>query len=176
MTSPHGDVRPLDLSVHVTTDQEDPDYFTAYFYLNEHCFWQDKERKANYHDLDASNKDNKAIDDYREIATKRLARQIENILFAFSKQELPDLPLALCLDCNVDTQEINEYYMLKNMVWELTGLSSDGFAKSGFLCIGCVEERIGRELTAQDFIKASVNSPEFFDQSERLQNRLSTHL
>lgn len=40
-----------------------------------------------------------------------------------------------------------EWYHLHNEVWGSTGLS----VGSGFLCIGCLEERLGRRLTPADF-------------------------
>lgn len=42
----------------------------------------------------------------------------------------------------------------------------------GLLCIGCLEHRLGRELTRTDFTDAPVNSTDIFDKSRRLQNRL----
>jgi hypothetical protein len=42
------------------------------------------------------------------------------------------------------------------------------------LCIGCLEERLGRRLNANDFTDAPVNHG-FTWQSERLQNRLAAN-
>ena len=40
----------------------------------------------------------------------------------------------------------------------------------GFLCIGCLERRLGRELTAADFLGVSLNEPNACD-SPRLADR-----
>jgi hypothetical protein len=53
---------------------------------------------------------------------------------------------AHCLDCGVFVHAINEYYMLHNAVWQEAHPADDGM-----LCIGCVEERLGRRLTPGDF-------------------------
>lgn len=69
----------------------------------------------------------------------------------------------LCKDCKVNTHKINEYYGVKDSIWKL--------AKGGksMLCVGCLEVRIGRKLTPEDFSGAPINfiSP----QSERLSAR-----
>jgi hypothetical protein len=76
-----------------------------------------------------------------------------------------------CLDCQYDTFR-DEYYMLRNEVW----LSANPKSK-GMLCIGCVEERIGRRLTPEDFSAAPINheSEGFFftPKSARLLSRLA---
>ncbi len=67
-----------------------------------------------------------------------------------------------CVDCGIDTIEIDEYYMVWNDIWPLEG--------RGMLCIGCLENRLGRELTREDFTDAPIN--EIFTYSDRLKNRL----
>jgi hypothetical protein len=61
------------------------------------------------------------------------------------------LPRALydphCLDCDVDTVEIGEYYMLRDNVW-LEANPDD----AGMLCFRCVQARLGRRLRARDFM------------------------
>lgn len=54
--------------------------------------------------------------------------------------------LYLCLDCKRDTSEIDEYYTLKDEVWAEANSDIDGM-----LCIGCVEDRLGRPLNRHDF-------------------------
>ena len=58
----------------------------------------------------------------------------------------------LCLDCRVDTGKIGEHYMLNEETWKL--VHSSAF---GMLCIGCLEKRLGRRLTATDFNTSHVN-------------------
>ena len=72
-----------------------------------------------------------------------------------------------CLDCGVDTDAIDEYYMLHNDLW-IQANPND----SGQLCIGCVEGRLGRTLTAADFTDTPINTRNT-RRSERLADRLS---
>ena len=54
-----------------------------------------------------------------------------------------------CRDCGCDTYSATdrEWYHVHNAVWESVGL----VLSSGFLCIGCLEVRLGRRLTPNDF-------------------------
>lgn len=74
----------------------------------------------------------------------------------------------ICVDCGVSTYDNDEYYMVHDHVWN----SVDMYAYSGMLCIGCLENRLGRELTPSDFPKYPVNDKWFSKKSERLLNRL----
>lgn len=60
----------------------------------------------------------------------------------------------ICLDCAIDTRKTNEYYMVHDSIWALTGLDKN----DGQLCITCLEERINRKLTPADFTGAPINS------------------
>jgi hypothetical protein len=75
---------------------------------------------------------------------------------------------AQCVDCGADTTPENgdhEYYMVGDGLWQAAGMDA------GYLCIGCLEKRLGRELLAADFIDAPVNTPEP-PKSPRLISRL----
>ena len=81
-----------------------------------------------------------------------------------------------CLDCGIDTGKISEYYYLNNNLWESVNPTS-----KGMLCLGCVENRLGRELQRSDFTGCFLNNPKcrhssmsdrFFD---RLNKAGSTH-
>lgn len=74
-----------------------------------------------------------------------------------------------CAACSVDTLSIDEYYMVTDEVWETAWP-----ARSGMLCIGCLEDRLGRQLTASDFTAAPINHG-VFPQSERLAARVAAH-
>ncbi|MBF2713196.1 hypothetical protein [Agrobacterium vitis] len=52
-----------------------------------------------------------------------------------------------CACCSKNTREIGEYYMVTDAVWKAAGRE---FAKR-MLCIECLEGRIQRELTQDDF-------------------------
>ena len=54
----------------------------------------------------------------------------------------------LCRDCGIDTNEIGEYYMVRDKVWgAAAGIPPNG----GMLCVACLERRLGRQLTRDDF-------------------------
>ena len=78
-------------------------------------------------------------------------------------------PNFACLDCGVDTARIDEYYIVTSQVW----LSANP-VKAGMLCIGCLEGRLGRNLTPEDFIDCPLNTDHagWNRKSERLLERL----
>lgn len=79
-----------------------------------------------------------------------------------------DLAAFICVDCSVNTSEIDEYYMVQDRVWVgQAHMKKDG----GMLCLGCLETRIGRLLTPADFTHCPVNEG-IFGRSERFLNRL----
>jgi hypothetical protein len=55
----------------------------------------------------------------------------------------------------VDTDAIDEYYMVHDRVWEHATNGLDGH-----LCIGCLERRLGRTRQASDFPARPVNTTE----------------
>ena len=75
-----------------------------------------------------------------------------------------------CLDCGEETSfradKADEYYMVHNELW----LRAHP-ARNGKLCIGCLERRLDRELTPDDFTSAIVNEPGR-GKSKRLNSRL----
>lgn len=72
-----------------------------------------------------------------------------------------------CLDCGDNTSDIHEYYTVHDEVW-LTAHPDD----EGMLCIGCLENRLGRVLTPDDFPEYPINTTGFFNKSDRLRERL----
>jgi hypothetical protein len=82
----------------------------------------------------------------------------------------------LCIDCGVDTYPLecrdartSEYYMVHDAIWLAAGMSTK--YGGGFLCIGCLEARLGRTLTPCDFTDAPINRPDRWH-SPRLNARL----
>ena len=86
---------------------------------------------------------------------------------------------APCADCGMDTAPCTgrrgcrhkgrwEYYMVRAEVWSAGGLAS------GFLCIGCLEARLGRVLTPSDFPALPVNEWSPWD-TPRLESRKNVH-
>lgn len=71
----------------------------------------------------------------------------------------------LCVDCDVDTGKIMEYYMLTDFIWNL---AMQG--QTGMICIGCFEKRLGRRLKRSDFdLMAPMNY--WKQRSDRLKSR-----
>lgn len=74
----------------------------------------------------------------------------------------------ICNGCDVDVERLHELgYMLRPTLWWVVEPT-----EHGFLCIGCVEERLGRELDLHDFDLMTVNTTTDLKRSERLTNRL----
>lgn len=74
----------------------------------------------------------------------------------------------ICLDCKVDTRKLYEHYYLKLRIWQRVHSS-----EAGMLCIGCVERRLGRVLTPEDFTDAWINDPKRNAMSLRLLTRIT---
>ncbi len=70
---------------------------------------------------------------------------------------------ARCRDCRVDTFDmpgnsdyyLTEYYMVHDDVWAVAGMTTLG----GFLCVGCLQTRLGRPLTGDDLTDCEPNQP-----------------
>jgi hypothetical protein len=70
-------------------------------------------------------------------------------------------PDTRCFDCRVETLPVDErraeFYMVTMDLWATHG------AEDQYLCIGCLETRVGRTLTSTDFIACPVNNLETAD-------------
>lgn len=76
-----------------------------------------------------------------------------------------------CTDCAVDTLDIKdgpEYYMVRADIWAAVTETKP----AEFLCVGCLEERLGRQLTSEDFNDAPANDPVKESMSGRLRDRM----
>jgi hypothetical protein len=78
-------------------------------------------------------------------------------------------PEPLCQDCGVNTLGDETFW-----VWESVWEEAKG---DNFLCVGCLEKRIGRELEPNDFNcissdGVSVNYDPWIPRSERLKQRM----
>jgi hypothetical protein len=71
----------------------------------------------------------------------------------------------ICIDCLNDTLDMDEYYMVHDVIW-------DSVATDGMLCIGCLEDRLGRRLVEADFTTAPINADGRTLRSCRLHERL----
>jgi hypothetical protein len=61
-----------------------------------------------------------------------------------------------CADCGIGTITAGEYYMVHDAVWEQAWVGRRKWwyrhvSGTEILCIGCLENRIGRKLTMADF-------------------------
>lgn len=74
-----------------------------------------------------------------------------------------------CHDCGHDTALMGERYMVHNWLWEQAGRNGDW---PEMLCIGCIEHRLERTLTRDDFFECGLNSSTLFNRSIRLKSRL----
>jgi hypothetical protein len=82
-----------------------------------------------------------------------------------------------CADCEVGTLTLGERYMVHDDLW---AQAWKGRAKAWqhrapgqmILCIGCLEQRLGRELCAADFTDVPLNDPDCHHMSARLLDRL----
>lgn len=96
-------------------------------------------------------------------------------------EDVAKYPQFVCTDCGVFVHSrlgIGEYFMIAHELWDR--FCSDAY----MLCVGCVEDRIGRRLNRHDFIPATlakVNSlfgsavptfPNGRPRSDRLLNRM----
>lgn len=84
--------------------------------------------------------------------------------------------MMLCKDCAIDTNKIDEYYMVHNSVWnkahfDFANLNTK--KEKGFLCIGCLEKRLGRILNKKDFTSYPINNINFGKKSTRLMSRIT---
>jgi hypothetical protein len=65
--------------------------------------------------------------------------------------------------------------MVHDDVWGAAGMKpmdpDDDAGQSDFLCIGCLEKRLRRKLTPQDFTSDRVNHPSPYD-TQRLSSRM----
>jgi hypothetical protein len=86
--------------------------------------------------------------------------------------------LARCEDCRADTgwDGLCEWYMVKDGVWEAAWPGSKKVITIGgrrdYLCIGCLEARLGRELNSGDFAPVPLNDPTSPHIPARMRGRL----
>jgi len=76
-----------------------------------------------------------------------------------------------CLDCDhFCLGDGGEYYMVHDAIWYRV---TYGQECEGMLCIGCLEGRLGRGLTAADFTDCPLNHEKRERGSARLRDRLN---
>ena len=84
---------------------------------------------------------------------------------------------SLCLDCSavvLDEDGGGEWFMVDDDVWNAV-MPDDPGDMTWFLCIGCLEQRLGRQLTSADFTDAIANAMSLLVSStDRLVDRLTS--
>jgi len=76
---------------------------------------------------------------------------------------------APCADCGVNTLDMDggrEWYIVHDAVWAVAwgGSVPTDPARGVYLCVGCLEKRLGRELTADDFDRSlPINNDPYKD-------------
>ena len=79
-----------------------------------------------------------------------------------------------CFDCGRNTwHSPQEYYAVTNAVWLMACAVEPKLPARVMLCIGCLEQRLGRELTYADFKDCGLTRNPRPTSSKRLLNRLS---
>jgi hypothetical protein len=91
---------------------------------------------------------------------------------------------ALCKDCGMDTEPwpprrgTQEHYIVRDELWQQAGMSpgkmrSDDLAITGggTLCVGCIEQRLGRLLTINDFSPITLDLLKDCQNTPRLLSR-----
>jgi hypothetical protein len=72
------------------------------------------------------------------------------------------------MDCGVDTDSIDENYMVHDDLWRAAVPS-----EAGMLCVGCLERRLRRQLQRDDFRLYALSAlDEGMPVSERLRDRM----
>jgi len=95
----------------------------------------------------------------------------------YEDEQRPPVVLSRCADCGVGCQNIGESaYMVANDVWALAWPLEKlkpwhKMPGQQVLCIGCLESRIGRRLTAADFTQCPLND-RGYERSARLRDRM----
>jgi hypothetical protein len=71
------------------------------------------------------------------------------------------------LDCDgCGVYALDEFFSVHDDVWAAGGAGRD------LLCVGCLEDRLGRKLTPADFTDLPINTNPAFTRSARLRDRL----
>jgi hypothetical protein len=88
----------------------------------------------------------------------------------------PPVVLSRCADCEAGTHTLGERYMVRDEVWRQAWKGRDKAWQHApgqmVLCVGCLEQRLGRKLIATDFAAVPLNDPSEFHMSPRLLDRL----
>jgi hypothetical protein len=92
---------------------------------------------------------------------------------------------ALCKDCGMDTEPwpphrgTQEHFIVKNEIWAAAGMPPGkvdpddmSMRGGGILCVGCIEKRLGRLLTINDFAPRTLDLLKSCEHTPRLLSRV----
>ena len=79
-----------------------------------------------------------------------------------------------CYDCGHDCAYMGERFMLHDDVWWSLLDRGEAYTAGAMLCVGCVEQRLGRRLTSSDFLPCPLNHGGGYARSLRLRHRMAT--
>jgi hypothetical protein len=91
---------------------------------------------------------------------------------------------AFCKDCGIDTEPwpphrgTQEHYVVKDHIWQQAEMPSGKMADDlsirggGILCVGCLEKRLGRLLTRDDFSPITLDLLKDCQNTPRLLSRV----
>jgi hypothetical protein len=102
-------------------------------------------------------------------ARSKTLDQTDSSTFNWAPTVMRGRGFTACVDCSVCTMALGEDYVVNDDIWQQVGMSERG----GMLCIGCLEDRLGRKLWGCDFTEAPINDPNHFPKSTRLRARLT---
>ena len=108
------------------------------------------------------------LDQALDLIRSRMTWERRGDLLTTFGQVLEAADRRLCAGCSIDTMEIGEYYMVRDDVWREAMPTG-----RGYLCIGCLEALLGRDLRPADFTDCPLNHDNHNDGSFRLRRRLS---
>jgi hypothetical protein len=75
-----------------------------------------------------------------------------------------------CADCGWDTT-LGEWFMVHDDIWLTAAMDADGGGLERWLCVGCLERRLGRLLNPADFKDVPLHD-RTWEQTPRLRSRM----
>lgn len=94
---------------------------------------------------------------------RRMMRRAVEAVLNDQREECLD-SFCHCHDCKRDTIDIGHYYMVHDDVWAASGLGKC----DGMLCLDCLQGRIGRWLTIEDFRPTDDDNRDFWRGCDRM--------
>jgi hypothetical protein len=71
----------------------------------------------------------------------------------------------LCHDCHRDTWQLGHSYIVHDELWAAAGLPEYG---GTYLCLDCIEDRLGRPLAVEDFRLTDADTAPYWGDCSRM--------